>query len=285
MHFGSGLVRTTEDFGVQGELPSHPELLDWLATELIRRQWDLKQLHRVIMLSAAYRRSSAATNEQLAADSENRWLARGPRFRLSAEMIRDQALAASGLLVEQLGGPSVKPYQPADLWKDLATDNTYVQDHGEKLYRRSLYTYWKRTVAPPAMTTFDAATREACQVRASRTNTPLQALTLMNDVTYVEAARVLAQRVLCEAGPTVDERLSGVFRLCTARQPKPDELALLRRALEYHGDRFRHDSAAAKRLLGQGEYPRPAPLDPAELAAYTTVANLILNLDEVVCRQ
>src|SRR5262249_32753503 len=204
MLFGTGLVKTVDDFGVQGEPPSHPELLDWLATEFTAsggRQspgWNVKQMLRLMVTSATYRQSSRVTPALLQRNPENRLLARGPRLRLSAEMIRDQALEASGLLVERFGGPSVKPYQPPGLVKELTGTEDYVQDHGADLYRRSLYTYFKRTVAPPTMLTFDAAGREACVVRETRTNTPLQALALMNEVTFVEAARVLAQRVMRE---------------------------------------------------------------------------------------
>ena len=225
MLFGVGLVKTAEDFGSQGTPPSHPELLDWLAREFQDRDaWSLKQLTREIVSSHTYRQSSRVTasetkGEMQMADPENRWLGRGPRFRLPAEAIRDQALAASGLLVRRVGGPSVKPYQPADLWKELATDTVYDQSHGGDLYRRTLYTYWKRTVAPPTLVTFDAAGREACVVRESRTNTPLQALALLNDVTFVEAARQFAQRVLVEAdAPDDRSRVAYAFRIATSRR-------------------------------------------------------------------
>ena len=211
MFFGTGLVKTVEDFGSQGERPSHPELLDWLATELIRSGWDVKSLIRIIVTSARYRQSSRVSRELLDRDPENRLLARGPRLRLSAEMIRDQALALSGLLVERLGGPSVKPYQPPGLWSELG-DASYVQDQGPALYRRGLYTFWKRTVAPPSLAAFDAPGRETCTVRESRTNTPLQALVMMNDPTFVEAAQALAMRVMHEGGKTLEERLSWAFR-------------------------------------------------------------------------
>jgi hypothetical protein len=285
MHFGIGLVKTAEDFGVQGGWPSHPELLDWLATELVRSGWDVKALQRLIVTSAVYRQSSRSTSALLQKDPENRLLARGPRLRLPAEMVRDQALAASGLLVERLGGPSVKPYQPAGLWKDLTGTEDYVQDHGESLYRRSLYTFWKRTVPPPVMVTFDAAGRETCIVRETRTNTPLQALNLMNDVTYVEAARVLAQRVMVEAGPAPEERLTLAFRLLTARQPKPAELKILVDAYHHHLAEYRKDRQAAVKLTSAGESPRDEKVDVAEWAAYTTVVQVILNLDEVVVRE
>jgi hypothetical protein len=283
-YFGTGLVKTAEDFGAQGEWPSHPGLLDWLATEFLRTGWDVKALQKTIVLSATYRQSSRVTPALLRRDPENRLLARGPRFRLSAEMIRDQALAVSGLLVEKLGGPSVKPYQPRGLWREL-TEATYVQDHGTKLYRRSLYTFWKRTVAPPSMVTFDAAAREACTVRKARTNTPLQALTLMNEVAFVEAARVLAQRLLTEGGKTAESRLTLAFRLVTARRPRPAELAILRAGLDRHLAHYRKDPKPALKLVSAGEYPRHAKLDVSELAAYTAVASVILNLDETIVKE
>jgi hypothetical protein len=284
MYFGTGLVKTANDFGVQGEWPSHPELLDYLATEFVLTGWDVKALQRRIVTSATYRQSSRVTPELLRRDPDNRLLARGPRYRLSAELIRDQALAASGLLVEHVGGPSVKPYQPAGIWKELA-DSVYPQDHGARLYRRSLYTFWKRTVAPTEMIAFDAPSREACTVRRSRTNTPLQALTLLNDVAFVEAARVLAQRLMREAGPTPEERLTRAFRLVTARRPRPAELQVLADGFRAQLLRFRHQPEAAMRLVSEGEFPRDAKLDVCELAAYTALANLILNLDEAVTKE
>jgi hypothetical protein len=284
MLFGIGLVKTVEDFGSQGEWPTHPALLDWLATEFVRNGWDVKAILRTIVTSATYRQSSRVNPELVRRDPENRLLARGPRFRLSAEMVRDQALFASGLLVEKLGGPSVKTYQPASLWKELA-DVEYEPDHGENLYRRSLYTFWKRTVAPPNMIAFDAAGRETCIVRQTRTNTPLQALTLMNDVTYVEASRVLAQRVLREEHGTAEQRLTRMFRLLIARPPRPVEMNILRADLERHLTHYQRDRQAALRLLAVGEARRDEKLDVAELAAYTAVANLILNLDETITRE
>ena len=282
MYFGIGIVRTVEDFGVQGERPSHPELLDWLAAELVRSGWNVKQLQKVIVTSATYRQSSRLTPALLEHDPDNRLLARGPRFRLPAEMVRDQALAASGLLVDQLGGPSVKPYQPDGLWKEIATDTQYDRSTGPSLYRRSLYTYWKRTVVPPTMSTFDAPGRESCTVRETRTNTPLQALALMNDVTYVEAARVLAERML-KQGPAEDLRWG--FRRVTSRWPASREEEILRRALRSNLADFRWHPEAAKLLIATGD-SRPDPtLDPAELAAMTTVASLILNLDEAVTKE
>jgi hypothetical protein len=284
MLFGTGLVKTADDFGSQGEWPSHPELLDWLATEFVRIGWDTKALLKTIVMSATYRQSSKVTPELMRKDPENRLLARGPRFRLSAEMIRDQALAASGLLVEVTGGPSVKPYQPEGLWTELA-ETPYVRDDGAALYRRSLYTFWKRTIAPPSMMTFDASGRETCSVRETRTNTPLQALTLMNDVTFVEAARVMAERVLTQGGSSPEDRLALAFRLATARRPDPDELEVLRGGLEEHLAYYRSHPEEARKLARTGEAPRLEGLDPGEVAAYTTVAGLILNLDETITKE
>jgi hypothetical protein len=285
MYFGTGLVKTVDDFGVQGEPPSHLELLDWLATEFVRRGWDVKALHRMIVLSATYRQASRVTPALLQKDPENRLLTRGPRLRLPAEMVRDQALAVSGLLVERLGGPSVRPYQPAGLVKELTGTEDYRQGHGADLYRRSLYTFWKRTVAPPQMLTFDAAGRETCVVRETRTNTPLQALTLLNDVTFVEAARLLAERVLRGAGPAAEDRITLAFRLALARRPRPGELAVLLQGFQEHRRRYRADPHAALRLVSAGEFPRDAHLDVSELAAYTALAGLLFNLDEAITKE
>ena len=284
-YFGAGLVKTAENFGTRGEPPTHPQLLDWLATEFIRSGWDLKALHKTILMSATYRQTSRATPVTEKIDPANQWLARGPRLRLSAEMIRDQALFSSGLLVEQIGGPSVRPYQPPGLWKELSDSGGYTQDSGESLYRRSLYTFWKRTIPPPLLGTFDAATRETCVVRETRTNTPLQALTLLNDMTFVEAARVLAQRMLREGGTTASDRIGLAFRMVTARRPNPRELEILLEGLEHHLGNYRKDPGAALDLTGIGETPRDEKLEVTELAAYTAVANLILNLDETVTKE
>jgi hypothetical protein len=285
MYFGTGIVKTVEDFGSQGEWPSNPELLDWLATEFVRTGWNVKAMQKTIVMSAAYRQSSKAAPELLQRDPENRLLARGPRFRMPAEVVRDQALAISGLLVEKLGGPSVKPYQPAGLWKELSGGEDYRQDLGEGLYRRSLYTFWKRASPPPMMMNFDAAGREACTVRETRTNTPLQALDLMNDVTFIEASRMLAQRMMKEGGATAGDRIAFAFRLATARAPNDRERVILTNALQYDLDRFQTDPAAAVKLISQGDSPRDPSLDANQLAAYTTVASLILNMDETVTRQ
>jgi len=284
MSFGVGLVKTVEDFGSQGEWPANLELLDWLATEFMRTGWDVKAMQKLIFMSAAYRQSSKVTPELQQRDPENRLLARGPRVRLPAEMIRDQALAISGLLVEKIGGPSVKPYQPAGLWKELGGED-YNQDAGEGLYRRSLYTFWKRAVPPPSMVNFDAAGREACTVRETRTNTPLQALDLMNDPAYVEASRALAERMMRDGGTTPESRVAFAFRLATAHHPRAPELAILLDHFHRSLDRFRTDTQAAAKLASEGEHPRDATPDTSDLAAYTSVASLILNLDETVTKE
>jgi hypothetical protein len=285
MYFGTGIVKTVEDFGSQGEWPSNPELLDWLATEFVRTGWNVKAMQKTIVMSATYKQSSKAAPELLQRDPENRLLARGPRFRLPAEMVRDQALAIAGLLVEKIGGPSVKPYQPAGLWKELSGGEDYVQDKGDKLYRRSLYTFWKRASPPPMMVNFDSAGREACTVRETRTNTPLQALDLMNDVTFIEASRVLAQRMMKEGGRSPEDRIAFAFRLAAARTPNDRERAILLGSYQYNLDRFQTDSDAALKLIDQGDTRRDPSLNVSELAAYTTAASLILNLDETVTRQ
>jgi mono/diheme cytochrome c family protein len=283
MLFGSGLVKTVDDLGAQGEPPSHPELLDWLATEFVSSGWDVKALLRQIVTSATYRQSSRTSADQLSRDPENRLLARGPRGRLPAEMVRDQALAASGLLMERPGGPSVKPYQPDGLWKDIA-EGSYVQDHGESLYRRGLYTFWKRTVAPPVMIAFDAAGRETCIVRETRTNTPLQALALLNEVGFVEASRALAERAM-RGGGTPNERIELAFRLVTARRPRAEELETLVGGWRRHLDHYRANRDAAIEAITVGETRPDASLDPGELAAYMAVAGVIMNLDEAVTKQ
>ena len=288
--FGIGIVKTSEDFGLQGEWPSHPELLDWLATEFVRTGWDVKALHKLIVTSATYRQSSKLSPTLRERDPDNRLMARGSRFRLDAHAVRDNALAVSGLLGERLGGKPVKPYQPPGLWEELSFNNKtsvdeYKQDHGESLYRRTMYTFWKRTVPPPALAIFDAAGRETCTVRLGRTNTPLQALNLLNDVVYVEAARKLGERMLREGGVTPSDRLIHGFRLATARRPDAREQASLERALGRYVDRFKSDPDAAKSLLKFGESPADASLDPVELASYAAIGNVLLNLDETVTKE
>ena len=310
MLFGTGLVKTVEDFGSQGELPSHPELLDWLACELRNAdfgmqnaeanpkskiqnpKWNVKALLKTIVLSATYRQSSkhnpqSKLRNPQSDDPDNRLLAHAPRFRLPAEMIRDQALLVSGLLVEKRGGPSVKPYQPAGLWKDMTFSNmtNYPQDKGEGLWRRSLYTFWKRTVLNPSMLVFDATAREFCNVRETRTNSPLQALNLMNDVTYVEAARLLAERMLKEGGATPEARLAWAFRTLTSRWPDQSERQTLLANLQAQLTYFRTHPQEAEKLLTLGEKRNDKTLKAEDVAAYATTASLLLNLDEVITKQ
>ena len=283
MYFGAGIVKTVDDFGSQGEWPTHPELLDWLATEFMRTKWDVKTIQKTIVTSATYRQASSVTPELLQRDPENRLLARGPRVRLSAEMVRDQALFASGLLVERIGGPSVRPYQPAGLWKELGSED-YVQSKGPDLYRRSLYTFWKRTSPPPEMATFDASARETCVVRETRTDTPLQALTLMNDVSFVEASRALAQRIIREER-TSEARLALALELVTGRKPGPAERATFLSGFERYLRTYRADPKAAVKLISAGDSTVDKTIDPSELAAYTVMASLVLNLDEAVTKE
>jgi hypothetical protein len=290
--FGTGLVKTSEDFGSQGDPPSHPELLDWLAVEFRGSGWDVKAMVRRIVTSSAYRQRSRVTPEGLARDPENRLLARAPRLRLPAEFIRDGALAVSGLLEGRIAGASVSPYQPSGLWEELASRSDgknwsaqeYTQSHGRDLYRRTMYTFWKRTSPPPTLVTFDAPDRETCTVRRSRTNTPLQALVLLNDPTYVEASRKLAERMLLEGGETTDDRITFAFRLALARKPAPAELEVLRQIFREGLAKYRSDKPAALKLLSVGESPRDPELDTAEVAAWSTVAGVILNLDEAVTK-
>jgi hypothetical protein len=287
MIFGTGIVKTTEDFGAQGERPSHPELLDFLATEFIGSGWNVKALLKTIVMSATYRQSSKINPLLQQRDPDNRLLARAPRLRLPAEMIRDQALYDSGLLVERLGGPSVKPYQPDGLYKDMAFSGLtgYNQEKGEGLWRRSLYTFWKRTILAPNMGVFDASAREFCTVRETRTNTPLQSLNLMNDVTYIEAARMLAERIMKEGGATPQARLAWAFRVVTSRQPTEVELQALKRNWQAQSGYFAQHQEEAARLLAVGEKRNDAQLAKTELAAYAMTASLLFNLDEAITRQ
>lgn len=282
--FGTGLVSTPADFGTQGDWPSHPELLDWLAVEFIESGWDVQHLLKLMVTSATFRQSSHGTEDRYVNDPQNRLLSRGPRFRMNAEMLRDNALAVSGLLVNHTGGPSVRPYQPDGLWKEVTYDNdsSYVAGQGTSLYRRSLYTFRKRQAPPPNMLLFDAPARETCVVQRSRTNTPLQALVLLNDPTFVEAARKLAERVLMEVQGTVDERIGRAFRLATARSPLPFETDVLRDVLQAELARMRSHPEAAASLLSVGRSPVDDSLDRTELAAWTIVASMILSLDETI---
>ena len=286
--FGVGLVRTAEDFGSQGELPSHPELLDWLATEFQRTGWDVKGLLQLLVTSADLSPEFPADCGPPRARPGESIAGRGPRFRLQAELIRDQALAASGLLVGKIGGPSVQPYHPPGLYEQVVAGSgasTYVPGSGDELYRRSLYTYWKRSVPHPAMLVFDAPFREVCTVRRPRTNTPLQALNLMNDPTYVEAARFLAQRMIREGGETSESRLRHGFRLVTARAARPAEIEILAASLQRMEQDFQQDSAGAAGLLKVGATTADTAIPPGQLAAYMTAAMTILNLDETVTKE
>ncbi|WP_165249530.1 PSD1 and planctomycete cytochrome C domain-containing protein [Paludisphaera soli] len=287
--FGTGLVKTSEDFGAQGEPPSHPELLDWLAVDFREDGWDVKRLMKRLVTSAAYRQTTRSTPEGLAKDPANRLLARGPRFRLDAETLRDQAFFAAGVLVEKMGGPSVKPPQPSGLWEAVAyvgsDTGIFKADEGpDKVQRRSLYTFWKRTAPPPQMSTFDAPSRESCQVRRERTNTPLQALLLLNEPQYVEASRALAERALREGGSTTDERLAFMFRLATARTPDADDLAELSAALRDFSAHYADKPEAARALIESGATKPDPALAPGDLAPWTMIGNIILNLDEVITR-
>lgn len=291
--FGTGIVKTVNDFGLQGEWPSHPELLDWLAVEFMDCGWNVKEMMRLMVTSETYRQSAAIKNaDAFRRDPENRLLARGPRFRLSAEEIRDTALATSGLLDPRIGGPSVYPYQPAGIWEELSsrgdskkwTAQFFEQSHGADLYRRSMYTFIKRTCPPPQMQTFDAPDREVCTAQRERTNTPLQALVTLNDPTYVEASRILAEKMMTQGGANSEARVKYAFRLATARVPSEREMALLLELFEKQRAHFTKNPKAAAELLTTGEAPLNKQLAPAELAAWAVVASTILNLDETLTR-
>jgi hypothetical protein len=263
MLFGAGLVRTVEDFGSQGDWPVYPDVLDNLATRFMDSGWDVRALLKTMVMSATYRQSSRVTPALL-----------------------EKALAVSGLLVEKVGGPPVLPYQPPGLWEELTfSGESYKTDEGEGLYRRSLYTYWKRTVAPPTMATFDASTRETCIVRANRTNTPLQALDLMNDVTYLEASRKFAERMMKDGGPTTEARIDYAIHVALARAAKPQEKSVLVETFNQFRGRFEAKPDAAAKYLAEGKSPRDSSLNTVDLAAYTAVASLILNMDETVTKE
>ena len=282
MHFGRGIVATLDDFGSQGKLPTHPELLDWLAGWFMDHGWDVKALHRLIVTSATFRQSSQTSREVMERDPDNLLLARGPKQRLSAEAIRDAALAASGLLNRTIGGPSVKPYQPAGLWEAAGTGKSYSQDHGDKLYRRSLYTFWRRTAPPPSMLTFDALTREVCTAKRETTTTPLQALVLLNDPQFVEAARALSERLLKDFPNDPDARTRAAFRSLTGRSPDEKERAVLRQLFEEQKRFYASETAAAEKLLATGESKPDAALPRPEFAATTMLVSAIMNFDEFV---
>jgi hypothetical protein len=284
--FGTGLVKTSGDLGVAGTLPSHPELLDWLAIEFRETGWDVKKLFRLMVLSATYRQSSAVTPEKLEKDADNKLLSRGPRFRLDAEMVRDYALAASGLLVAKIGGPSVRPYQPEGVWEAVAMigSNTrdYKRDSGENLYRRSLYTFWKRAAPPASMEIFNAPNREICAARRERTNTPLQALVTLNDPQFVEAARRLAERALREGGESDAARVDFIARWIVARSFNDEERSIVATSLAALLEHYRAHPDDAKKLIVTGASKPDEKLDPVALAGWTMLANQLMNLDEVL---
>jgi hypothetical protein len=284
-HFGTGLVATPENFGTQGAVPSEPELLDWLAGWFMDQDWDVKALHRLILSSHTFKQSSVASPELMERDPDNRFLARGPKHRLQAEEIRDAALTASGLLNPKVGGPSVKPYQPAGLWEASGTGASYSQDHGDALYRRSLYTYWKRTAPPPAMLTFDAVSREVCTAKREVTTTPLQALVLLNDPQFVEASRVLAEHLLRAYPKKGDERARGAFLALIGRYPDAAELGVLGQLFAEQRSLFSKDTAGAEKLLAIGESKRSTDLDPADFAATTMLVSAVMNFDEFVMKR
>lgn len=282
LFFGSGLVSTPEDFGTQGKLPSHPDLLDWLAVEFQASGWDVKQMHRLIVTSATYRQSSVQTPHLREHDPQNKLLARQNRFRLPSWMIRDQALSVSGLATLQLGGPPVKPYQPGGIWAEATFGKkNYQQDHGDALYRRSLYVFWRRIVGPTMF--FDVANRQTCSVKTAITNTPLHALTTLNDIAYVEAARGLATRVIHEADDR-DDRIRAIYSYLLARTPQNEELEIVRRRLEILEAEFNGEPAKAEELLAIGESKRDEAIPVVQLAAYTAICNALMNLDEVLNR-
>jgi hypothetical protein len=282
--FGTGIVETVEDFGITGATPSHPELLDWLALEFQRTGWDHRAMAKTLVMSATFRQSAKVDARKLEVDPANRLLSRGPRHRLDAEVIRDQALAAAGLLVRKVGGPSVRPYQPEGIWEAVAmkASNTrsYKQDAGEGLWRRSVYTFWKRTAHLPSLDIFNAPSREVCTVRRERTNTPLQALVMLNDPQYVEAARVLAEQALATSRD-FDGRLDAITTRVIARKLAPRERAVARRLLDAARTKYNTDAKAAAELVAVGARPAKHP-DKAELAAWTLVASKVLNLDEAL---
>ncbi|AXE20940.1 hypothetical protein DR864_25965 [Runella rosea] len=283
--FGKGIVKTSGDFGMQGELPSHPELLDWLAVDFMEHGWNIKRLVKQMVMSATYRQSAVVTPEKLATDPDNIFLARAPRYRIHAEFVRDVVLSSSGLLVPKIGGPSVKPYQPAGLWEGATSGrgllSMYVQDHGESLYRRGMYTLIKRTVPPPAMSIFDASNRDLCEVKRLKTNTPLQALVMMNDPTVLEASRVLAAKLLQEKSSTQD-KITKAFRLIVSRKPSEKEVSIL--AAYYDKELKKITKPSAEKLLAVGEYPIPAQVDKTQLAALMRIVNTIYNLEETITK-
>ena len=285
-YFGQGLAKNSDDFGNQGALPSHPELLDYLAVTFRESGWNTKAMHKLIVMSATYRQSSTVSETAREADFDNTFLTRGPSYRMSAEQIRDNALAASGLLTQCIGGPSVHPYQPAGIWEALATRNAvkYTQNHGDSLYRRSMYTIWKRSSPPPMMLNFDAAERHTCTVKRQKTSTPLQALVTLNDPQFLEAARVLAQRLL--NGKYRDaELINNTFKAVISRPARPEELKLIQQLYAEELADFRKNPKRTKELLSVGEYPVDRKLNTNQLAAWTVVTSTIMNFDEAIVKR
>jgi len=284
--FGVGLVETPEDFGIRGKLPHHPELLDWLATELVAQKWDVKQLLRLMVTSAAYRQSSRVTPALLERDPDNRLFARGPRFRSPAEFVRDQTLAVSGLLSTKLHGPPVRPLQPKlGLTAAFGGGTDWTASDGDDRHRRALYTQWRRTTPYPSMITFDAPSRNVCTVRRPRTNTPLQALVTLNDPVFVEAAQALARRAVKEGGDTVEARARFAFRLCLTRPPRDAELRRLVELYEKARSTYAKKVEAARQMASEPLGPLPVGMDPVEMAAWTVVSNVLLNLDEMFAKR
>ena len=283
--FGTGLSRVLDDLGAQGEPPVHPELLDWLACEFMDSKWDMKHMVRTIVTSATYRQTSVAPAAAITADPSNRELARQSAWRVDAELVRDAALATSGLLVRTIGGPSVKPYQPDGYWENLNfPPRTYPADAGEKQYRRGLYTWWQRSFLHPSMLAFDAPSREECCAERTRSNIPQQALALLNDPSYVEASRALAARIVKDGGSAPDERVAWAWRQVLQRLPRVEELETVMPLYRQHLAAYQADRAAAESLAKVGFAPAPAGVDPAELAAWTHVARVLLNLHETITR-
>jgi hypothetical protein len=285
--FGRGIVKTSGDFGMQGELPTHPELLDWLAIDFIEHGWDIKRLVKKIVMSSTYRQSAESPKNKLAADPENKYLSRAPRLRLSSELVKDHVLASSGLLVKEIGGPSVKPYQPEGIW-ELSTSGrgvlaNYVQDHGDKLYRRGMYNFIKRTVPPPVMLMFDASNRDQCEVRRISTNTPLQALIMMNDPMVLEASRVLAQRLMLE-DISMEQRIAKAFNLILCRKGNEKELSLLQTYFEDEKKYFTAEPEKAQAKLKVGEYKQEKTNDVTATAALMQVVSTLYNTDEAITK-
>ncbi len=283
--YGEGIVKSADDFGTQGALPTHPKLLDWLAVEFVDSGWNVKHLLKLMALSNTYKQSSAAPNEVRERDPNNVWLTRQNRFRLDAEMVRDNALAISGLLSPKIGGPSVKPYQPAGYWSYMnVPKRDWMSDKGEDEYRRGLYTFWCRTFLHPSFAAFDAPTREECTVDRPRSSTPLQALVLLNDPTYVEAARVFAERIIRQGGGDTADRIDWAYHRALSRPARAEEKAVLTALYEKHLAEYRADKAAALKLVSTGAYALPNDVDAVELAAWTSAARVLLNLHETITR-